>query len=650
MANTPRQPNRPTPAPILRPSSSTGSPRSNPQQSPPRPPHRNDGGRRDGGGGNGGNDGNHLPSPWLNAQEAPNPVKTASFVEYLRWMRPADHPYKDATKVQILQMTMENAKYYDDRLKICHKRTRAIAKDSFEVSCPWRIRVGGHRGPESILLPAFDALGMPYIPSATLRGVARNQAIREVMKNTGKDWKSAEKDPLIVKHFGSLEADKQEQAGKVVFFDAYPSSGQCLAMDMANNIWSWDGNSPKYSPNPNPFLSLKEPTFLIGLGLISGCQDQSLLEQVKKWLMAGLANGAGSQVNTGYGQLLENPKKLLSKPFLEVEFSLEGQLIHGYQKFLNVNQPYKTNRDGSLKIDRNGNLQANGIAEAEVRPTAFKSMLRYWFRVFALGVLPAQDVQQWEGKIFGAISPIQNHGLLRVNVFKGRVTRKESRNKNDDPGEMVGTVTLSFSPEFDPGNSELSVLLQNLTWLMFNLGGVGQGARRPCYSRSNRQYAPWWRGSTLFIESDPWNDPEEISAKEFASLFKRRLQKFYDALGAISGQTICLRTVGSVDERTWQDVADENCRILITSGQDGFGKPYALAQLHSDKFKVERRGELNYNGNLCGQVLGDVKPSPVWVANAGEDFQVVTIFGATASPRLDYLRSLKGAISVFPLT
>jgi len=640
MGNTPQQPNRPTPAQILRPSSSKVSSRSNPQQSPPRPPHRNDGGRRDGGGGNGGNDGNHLPSPWLNAQEAPNPVKTASFVEYLRWMRPADHPYKDATKVQILQMTMENAKYYDDRLKICNKRTRAIAKDSFEVTCPWRIRVGGHRGPESILLPAFDALGMPYIPSATLRGVARNQAIREVMKKTGKDWKSAERDPLIVKHFGSLEAGKQEQAGKVVFFDAYPTSGQCLAMDMANNIWSWDGNSPKYSPNPNPFLSLKEPTFLIGLGLISGCQDQFLLEQIKKWLMAGLANGAGSQVNTGYGQLLENPKKLPSTPFLEIEFALEGQLIHGYQKLGNWNQ------------NDQGNWQMRGVNQAEARPTAFKSMLRYWFRVFALGVMSAPEVQDWEGKIFGAIHPTQSHGYLRVNIFNGCITQKEARpsfqGRNDPCGEMTGILTLSFSPEVPKNSASIQNLLMSLTWLMFSLGGIGQGARRPCYSRKNSasQRAPWWRGSTLILESDPWNDPEEPTVQEFVKIIKKRLRDFYSALGQVSGKNISpsqLRSVSQVSQNHWEDVADQNCRIVVVSGRESFDKPYALAQLHSDQFKVNRR----YDGNLCGKVQGGVKPSPVWIADQG-DFQVVTIFGATASPRKDYLNSLNGKIQVFP--
>ena len=126
------------------------------------------------GSGNSGNEGGanrSQPSPWLNPDSEPVPNATASFVEYLRWMREPDHQHKDATKVQILHLAQENANYRD-RLKQLTQRIQLIAgrDNTFEVTCSWRMRVGGHRGPESILLPAFDALGMPFIPSSTLRG------------------------------------------------------------------------------------------------------------------------------------------------------------------------------------------------------------------------------------------------------------------------------------------------------------------------------------------------------------------------------------------------------------------------------------------------------------------------------------------------
>jgi len=180
----------------------------------PRPPRQGGGGNNPRGGG-GQNAPEDTPSPWL-MENMPAVHPNASFVEYLRWMREPGTKYKDGTKVQLLQMAEEGANY-TDRLKTLTDRTRKIAGTQelvFQAKCAWRIRVGGHRGPESILLPAFDALGMPYIPASTLRGVARTQAIREKMSE-GLSWKQADKE--VAQWFGHLEANKANQAGKLSF-------------------------------------------------------------------------------------------------------------------------------------------------------------------------------------------------------------------------------------------------------------------------------------------------------------------------------------------------------------------------------------------------------------------------------------------------
>ncbi|BDT13017.1 RAMP superfamily CRISPR-associated protein [Arthrospira platensis] len=176
------------------------TPRPNPQQNrpnrggnAPRRPGNGGGNRGRNGGGNGDNR-PPQPSPWLDSENEPEPDDNASFVEYMRWMRSPDHPQKDGTKTQILPMAEDSANY-NKRLSLLTERTKLIAgKDNcFQVRCSWRIRVSGYREPESILLPAFDALGMPYIPSSTLRGVARTQAIREIMKRDKIEWQEAEK-------------------------------------------------------------------------------------------------------------------------------------------------------------------------------------------------------------------------------------------------------------------------------------------------------------------------------------------------------------------------------------------------------------------------------------------------------------------------
>ncbi|MEH1873550.1 RAMP superfamily CRISPR-associated protein [Nostoc sp.] len=598
----------------------------------------NHGGNR--GGNNPGNGGNQppIPSPWLNPKNPPQPHPEASFVEYLRWMRSPDAEYKDPTKVQILQMAQEGANYAK-RLEVLTKRTELIAKNSFKVQCPWRIRVGGHRGPESILLPAFDALGIPYIPSSTLRGIARTQAIREIVTQHQIDWKQAEKQ--IAPWFGSLDAKNQcDRSGKIVFLDAYPLPNQnILAVDMANNIWKWESNIPQYSPNPNPFLSLEKPIFVIGLRLASGYQDNEILEKVKQWLVAGLQSGLGSQVNTGYGQLNPAGKVTNKSEFFRVEFILQGQLIHGQQKFRNINQPYR--------IDNNGRLKSDTINHAEIRPVAFKSMLRYWFRTFALGILESTQVQTWENKIFGGINPSKEYGWLMLRVLEGRITQKEAQNKNDDYGEQQGILTLNYSSELPKDKQDnLQKLGQNLTWLMFHLGGIGQGARRPCYSRQNRQYAPWWRGSTLIPDSKDsfWKLPK--TAKEFQKLFKQKLEDFYQALQALGANLNYrqLRNCGTPRNNQWTEAIDANCRIIVCSGEEDFDKPYALAVLHSQDLKFNG----NYDGNLCGKVGREVKPSPIWIADL-DKYQVVTVFGANVDPRKKYLETLQNSFQIFPL-
>ncbi|REJ55186.1 MAG: type III-B CRISPR module RAMP protein Cmr6 [Microcystis wesenbergii TW10] len=631
---------------------------------PPKKPLSGGGGNNNGGGGN---NNPPPPSPWLDPENEPQPDQSASFVEYLRWMRAADYPHKDATKTQILQTAQENANY-TQRLEQLHRRTQLLAKDgiAFQVKSTWRIRVGGHRGPESILLPAFDALGMPYIPSSTLRGVARNQAIREIMATNNLEWKDAEKE--IAPYFGDIK-EKKNKTGKVVFFDAYPlpSKNGGLEMDMANNIWSWKDDSMEYSPNPNPFFSLKEPTFLIGLRLrlASNCQDEKILEKVKQWLKKGLQLGIGSQVNSGYGELKpindnihpDNNKNGHDSGFYRLDFELEGQLIHGYQRFTQ----WQWN-------DRRNEWQMRSAPVAEVRPTAFKSMMRYWFRVFASGVLPINEVQEIEAKLFGGINP-KKYGVQEIEAkLFGSINPKNKKygylkvNTTETPShhnnEQHGSVILSLSTETPTSQiNSLKKLYKHLLWFIVNMGGIGQGARRPKYKRSSN---PQIRGCTIYINNDEefWETPNSIQRVQ--RQFQARLRDFYNSLGQVVGADIDpnnLRTVGQVSQNFWNDVADSNCKILVCKGENSSNKVYALKVLHSPEFNPNG----NYNPDLCGKVgrkKEDTKPSPVWIANVGDDHfscQIVTVFGANLNPRQEFIKQLRSNTSpqnfaqIFPL-
>ena len=277
-------------------------------------------------------------------------------------------------------------------------------------------------------------------------------------------------------------------------------------------------------------------------------------------------------------------------------------------------------------------------------------MLRYWFRTFALGILEPGQVQTWENKIFGGINPSKQYGWLMVRVLEGKTIRDNAANKNDDFGEQSGILTLNYSPEIPQSQKQnLKKLIKDLTWLMFHLGGIGQGARRPLYSRKNRNppRPPWYRGCNLITESDDifWTLPD--NTKQFQELFTTKIRNFYEALQTlgVNFNSQQLRTCGIVRDNQWTEAIDANCRIFVCSGDEKFGKSYALSVLHSDELKFHD----NYDGNLCGKIQDNqVIPSPVWITDLG-NYQVVTVFGANENPRRRYLEKLQNKVQIFPL-
>ena len=622
------------------------------------------------------------PSPWL-TKEKPEFTEAASFVEYLRWMR-SPHPTEDEgykkrdndAKLQLLSIAEDQANY-SKRLGAIAKRTRKIVKSQGgiirKVTCPWRIRVGGHRGPESILLPAFDSLGIPYIPSSTLRGIARNQAIHEYNKD---DWEKAEQE--IFPWFGSLDADqKSDRMGKIIFLDAYPiiedeNSSGGLAIDIANNIWSWDDEQIKYSPNPNIYFSLQKPTFLIGIiPRINDEKGMKACNQVKKWLIKGLANGAGAQINSGYGLLVTHTKnfskeKIYQLPvpqeLFRVDFCLEGQLVNTYKKLSNPDHPYKWNdKIGDFDRDKKQQLKLNDQFVSEIRPTAFKSLLRYWFRVLTLGIWDVDKVKTWEAQLFGSIDAnYKSQGWLKLNVLE--ITDLEEKYKFDNIQQGVLIFALSSESPHDK-REEIKQLFMNLLWIMSFLGGVGLGARRPFHERNG---IPNIRGSSLDIfpsdendqESDFWRLPSTVNRCQID--FNSKLKQLYQALGKLvnnDDQSITIYHLqalenDNVNEHYWVEALDNNCEIWVTFANRK-KKPHALQILHG-YYHLLKDNEYSMAKSLCGgtnvdypqdNIKRDVTPSPIWIANYDisekVSYQIITVFGADYNPRNEYLERLK---------
>jgi len=515
---------------------------------------------------------------------------------------------------------------------------------------------------------------MPYIPSSTLRGVARSAAFQEKIKS-GSSRETAEQE--VARYFGSLDAEPEDREGKVIFLNAYPlpeksdrlpeKSGAAggLTLDMANNIWKWEGDKLTYEPNPNIFFSLKEVTFKIALLPRPGCKGgKDACKQVANWLIAGLQVGAGSQINTGYGRLVRlKNKKIHELPvpdeFFRLNFALEGQLIHGNQKLKDSYQPYQKNKKtGEFKLNKKKQLQPNAHPSEEVRPVAFKSMLRYWFRTLALGVWDPSAVQTWEANLFGAIDPQQKRGMIGVHTVEMSV---EDDGDDGDNNVQEGMLILAYSPSAPTEQRQtIKELFENLIWLMFRLGGIGQGARRPYYERDD-EYLPV-RGSTLYPENLLSKSKEEFckipeQVHEFKERFQSRLKRFYDKLRELSGDTSISpkspKTVMQANAHQWAEAVDANCEIWVVSGKYQTNKPFALDVMNRYFHQLEKENMSNAK-SLCGgdkidmnnrQVKRSVTPSPVWICDL-ENYQVVTVFGitddATKNPRKKYLEKLIG--------
>ncbi|MCS7214516.1 MAG: type III-B CRISPR module RAMP protein Cmr6, partial [Candidatus Calescibacterium sp.] len=102
----------------------------------------------------------------------------------------------------------------------------------------------------------------------------------------------------------------QEQAGKVIFMDAYPSGDIKLKIDIMNVHYPdyYSGNKPPadwQNPNPIKFLTVEDTSFTFYL--IS--KDIELLNKAKILLKEALEEqGIGAKTSIGYGIFIEEQR------------------------------------------------------------------------------------------------------------------------------------------------------------------------------------------------------------------------------------------------------------------------------------------------------------------------------------------------------
>lgn len=488
------------------------------------------------------------------------------------------------------------------------QRTETLAGSdgvTIPVSFNWRLRVGGTRGFRELLLPVFHPIfGIPYIPSASLKGSARAWA-----RNNGDASR-------VLQLLGMLEGNTAT-AAKVEFLDAFPTK-HCLSVDVATPQWHWANNKVAYKPEPHPLLSMEQPQIFIGLRPTAlGTRADVLV--VKEWLENALKIGIGSRVSSGYGRALGQVSHLPHSQSSNFELWTQGMY-------------------GSEPPSRENQWQGS----PEFRPTAVRGILRYWFRAVALGLYDAATCQTLEEELFGKLS---QQGQISISVLFNSDIKKV----NPYPYLYTGRICLEAAEE------KYLNLVSRLLILASHLGGVGRGSRRPLHLLNGRMRGCHWEviGDDLPFEYD-------------TGKWKQFFQDLRDGFNAVRSPVGSYTGNPGIPRQRQQDVLDKNAQVWLlkspsqvapeqvkswqAEGNQGNVLGAALSLLYGNtNFKGK-----NQQGLGNSYVGGELEtPSFVWIKSifppSRLPYQVITIFGVDYPDRLVFAQALQklGADLVF---
>jgi CRISPR-associated protein Cmr6 len=472
------------------------------------------------------------------------------------------------------------------------EKTRQLAQETVTAEFMWRVRVGGIRGFNELLLPVFHPIyGVPYIPASSLKGVVRawakqHQPIAEVNRLLGK---------------------LEDGIGCVQFLDAFPTA-PCLSVDIANPQWSWDNDRVRYQAVPHPLLSMEQPQISIGLTRTSRGTAADV-STVKNWLEQALSAGIGSRVSGGYGRTSATP-------------SLSHHSSHAFKLWT----------QGIYGAERN--IQ-------EFRPVAVRGMLRYWFRAVGLSIYSPSQCKDLESRLFGTIEPQAQEGLIRIAV-----DWEETTGNRSNPYFCEGNIILEAK------NRDALQLVEKLLQLSSHLAGIGRGSRRPLHWND----PPGLRGCHWEIETQKLSYDREIWQQFLRDVRDSFLvlqsptenpgncdpgspgNRYQDVLNS-QAQIYLVSCPGLTHPESVQDWQREGVRSEV--------RGEGLDLLYDNRFKGlnrERQGNQHVGGRI-GNAQQTSTPSYVVIKSnfpsQGNQYQTVTIFGFTQGDRSEFIRKLR---------
>lgn len=167
-------------------------------------------------------------------------------------------------KISDKQFYSRAKKHYENiKLLLKGENTRQI-----KLKSDWRLIVGlGNKSVYETSITLHHIYGIPYIPASAIKGVVRSWIITSVFNNKEED---AIQNKIFCDIFGCPEKVekaksyyKKSMEGKIIFFDAFPTSKPNIEPDIMNNHYQpyYDKKAPPadyHSPIPISFLTVKD--------------------------------------------------------------------------------------------------------------------------------------------------------------------------------------------------------------------------------------------------------------------------------------------------------------------------------------------------------------------------------------------------------
>jgi CRISPR type III-B/RAMP module RAMP protein Cmr6 len=199
----------------------------------------------------------------------------------------------------------------------------ALHGQVFQAKTHWRLIVGlGSNTALETGLTLHPLYGLPIIPGSALKGLTRAYAATEDTRMylpNGKPSLKIETDPEDIQRIFGGEINKEEHAGRVIFFDAIVTNKFSLTLDIMNPHYSnyygkGDAPSNDQNPIPVPFLTISNATFQFAVAPRNhlDLKHQKAALQAKDWLKDALRDyGVGSKTSADYGYFVKFEDELL---------------------------------------------------------------------------------------------------------------------------------------------------------------------------------------------------------------------------------------------------------------------------------------------------------------------------------------------------